>query len=247
MLLAWIIGVSLLSLVLSLGGAALVLLAPEDMRKRTVPSLVAYATGALLGAAFLGMLPAAVTAMDPRIALQTVLVGVVLFFVLEKIVLWRHCHDQECPDVHGRAAPLILIGDAFHNFVDGAVIASAFIAGTGVGLTTALAVIAHELPQELGDFAILLDSGYSRSRALLWNVISGSPVVLGGVLAWLVFARVQGAIPYALAIAAASFIYIAAADLIPDLHRRAGWAASLRQSVLLLAGIGTIFVLRHLH
>jgi zinc and cadmium transporter len=244
MVLAWIVGASLLSLAISVGGAAVVILSSVSLRSRIVPLLVPYATGTLLGAAFLGMLPTALVGASSTGILRTVLIGVVLFFVLEKIVLWRHCHEAECPALHGRAAPLILVGDAVHNFVDGIVIAGAFLAGTAVGVTTAVAVIAHEIPQELGDFAILLESGFSKQRALFWNIASGLPVLFGGVAAWALLERLQNALPYTLALAAASFLYIATADLIPHLHQREGWRASARQLTLMLAGIGTIALLR---
>lgn len=132
---------------------------PEHVRKAIIPSLVSFATGTLLGSAFLGMIPAGLNQAPAGPILATVLLGIVLFFALEKLVLWRHCHNSEC-EVHGRAGPLILIGDAFHNFVDGVVIASAFLTSIPLGVMTSLAVIDHEIPQEVGDFAILLDSNY---------------------------------------------------------------------------------------
>jgi zinc and cadmium transporter len=170
----------------------------------------------------------------------------VLFFVLEKLVLWRHCHDSDC-EVHSRAGPLILVGDAFHNFVDGVVIAAAFLTSIPLGIATALAVIAHEVPQEVGDFAILLDSGYSRRKALLFNALSSLATLPGAVLAWFWLAETRGAVPYILGLSAASFIYIAAADLIPHLHRQVTAKAALRQFVLLIAGIGTIAFFRFGH
>jgi zinc and cadmium transporter len=166
----------------------------------------------------------------------------VIFFVLEKLVIWRHCHDGECA-VHGAAAPLVLLGDTLHNFADGVVIAAAFLAGTSLGIATAVAVIAHELPQELGDFAILIDSGYSRARALTLNAVSGLASLAGALLALGALETTRAAIPYVLALSAASFLYIATADLIPGLHRRLGGAEGLSQVLLLLAGIGTVLVL----
>jgi zinc and cadmium transporter len=176
----------------------------------------------------------------------TVLSGIVLFFVLEKLVLWRHCHREEC-EVHSRAAPLILIADAFHNFVDGVVIAAAFLTSIPLGVAAALAVIAHEVPQEVGDFALLLDGGYGRMKALALNAISAAATLPGAVAAYFSLAQTLGAVPYILSLSAASFIYIAVADLIPALHRQATPAASLRQLALLLAGIGTIAFLRFDH
>lgn len=242
-MLLWIIGFSLLGSVGAVAGAALMLLFPDGIRRTLVPCLVSYATGTLLGAAFLGMIPAGLEQAPAAPVMAMVLAGMVLFFVLEKWVLWRHCHDSEC-EVHGRAAPLILIGDAFHNFVDGAVIAAAFLTSIPLGIAASLAVIAHEVPQEVGDFAILLDSGYGRMKALLLNGLSSIATLPGAVTAYFWLGETREAVPYILALSAASFIYIATADLIPGLHRQASAAASVRQFVLLLAGIGTIAFFR---
>jgi zinc and cadmium transporter len=240
----WIIGFSILGSIGAVAGAALMLLFPDSIRRTLVPALVSYATGTLLGAAFLGMIPAGLKQAPAPALMATVLAGMVLFFVLEKLVLWRHCHDSEC-EVHGRAAPLILIGDAFHNFVDGVVIAAAFLTSIPLGVAASMAVIAHEVPQEVGDFAILLDNGYGRTKAIVLNGLSSVTTLPGAVLAYFWLGETHAAVPYILAISAASFIYIAAADLIPGLHRQVTAAASLRQLVLLLAGIGTIAIFHH--
>ncbi len=154
-MLLWIIGFSLLGSVGTVAGAALMLLFPDGIRRTLVPYLVSYAAGTLLGAAFLGMIPAGLAQAPATTIMATVLAGIVLFFVLEKFVLWRHGHESG-DAVESRAGPLILIGDAFHNFVDGVVIAAAFLTSMPLGVAAALAVIAHEVPQEVGDFAILL-------------------------------------------------------------------------------------------
>jgi len=238
-MLPWIVGFSILGGVGAIAVSGLFLLFPSHVRGVLVPCLISYATGTLLGAAFLGMIPASLAQAPPIAVTTTVLAGIVLFFVLEKIVLWRHCHDGEC-DAHGRAAPLILIGDAFHNLVDGVVIAAAFLSSTTMGIAASLAVIAHEIPQEVGDFAILLDSGYSRTKALFLNGLSACATLPGALAAYLFLGETRAFVPYILALSAASFTYIAAADLIPGLHRQTSAAASLRQLALLLAGIGTI-------
>lgn len=238
-MLLWIIGFSMLGSVGAIAGAALFLFFPQGIRKVLLPCLISYATGTLLGAAFLGMLPAGLRQAPAITVMATVLAGMVVFFVLEKLVIWRHCHNSAC-EVHGRAAPLILIGDAFHNFVDGVVIAAAFFTSIPLGVATSLAVIAHEIPQEVGDFAILLDSGYSPVKALALNGLSAITALPGALIAYFWLAETREAVPYILAVSAASFIYIAAADLIPSLHRQVTLAASLRQLVLLLAGISTI-------
>jgi zinc and cadmium transporter len=201
--------------------------------------LISYATGTLLGAAFLGMIPASLKQAPAVTVMVTALTGIVIFFILEKFVLWRHCHEGEC-EAHGRVGPLILIGDAFHNFVDGVVIAAAFLTSIPLGITAALAVIAHEVPQEIGDFAILLDNGYSRTKAMVLNGLSSVATLPGAVAAYFWLGETRAAAPFILALSAASFIYIAMADLIPELHRQVTPAASLRQLGLLLAGIGTI-------
>jgi len=244
MLLGWITVFSVLVSVGAVAGAALFLLFPEGIRKVLVPCLVSYAAGTLLGAAFLGMIPAGLKLAPAFAVTSAVLAGMMLFFVLEKLVLWRHCHDSAC-EVHGRAAPLILIGDAFHNFVDGVVIAAAFLTSVPLGVAASLAVIAHEIPQEVGDFAILLDNGYGRTKAIVLNGFSAAATLPGGVMAYFWLGETRAAVPYILAISAASFIYIASADLIPGLHRQVSAVASLRQLMLLLAGIGTIAIFHH--
>jgi zinc and cadmium transporter len=243
MLLGWVIGFSVLGSVGAVTGAAGVLLFPEAVRRKIVPCVLSYATGTLLAAAFLGMIPAALREARSTAITGTVLGGIVLFFVLEKLVIWRHCHADDC-EVHGRAAPLILIGDAFHNAVDGVVIAAAFLTSIPLGAAAALAVIAHEIPQEIGDFAILLDAGYRPGRAFVLNSLSASATLPGAVAAYFWLGHTSGAVPYLLAVSAASFIYIATADLIPSLHRQTTPAATLRQLGLLLAGIGSIAALR---
>ena len=243
MVLAWIMGFSLLGSIGSTAGAAAVLLFPDAMRRRIVPCLLSYATGTLLAAAFLGMIPAGLRDADASNVTATVLGGIVLFFVLEKLVIWRHCHADDC-EVHGQAAPLILIGDAFHNAIDGVVIAAAFHTSIPLGVAAAVAVIGHEIPQEVGDFAILLEAGYNRRKAFLLNSLSAAATLPAAVAGYFWLEQASGAVPYLLAVAAASFIYIATADLIPSLHHQTAPASSLRQLVLLLGGIGTIVLLR---
>jgi zinc and cadmium transporter len=174
--------------------------------------------------------------------LGTLLIGILLFFLLEKLVLWRHCHTHDC-EVHDGAVFPVLVGDAFHNFVDGAVVAAAVLTSVPLGISTALAVAAHEIPQEVGDFAILLHAGYSRRRALLLNVLSAAASGLGAIAACISFDLVPRMLPYFLALAAASFLYVAMADLIPGLHRGRTDAGSMRQILLIGAGIASMLVL----
>jgi zinc and cadmium transporter len=208
---------------------------------------VSYATGTLLGSALLGLLPQAIEQGGVQTSLGSALVGLIVFFSLERFMIWRHCHQVGGCEVHGTAGYLILVGDAFHNFVDGIVISAAFLSSIPLGIATGIAVIAHELPQEVGDFAVLLDNGFSRRRALKWNLISSSTTIPGALLGYLALeesSRLMGPI---LALSAASFLYIGLADLIPGLHRRIGSEAGIAQFLLLLAGVGTIVVLNLHH
>lgn len=246
MLLIWILGFSLLGSAGAIGGAALLLAFPAGMLRTVMPCLLSYATGTLLGAAFLGLMPHALEHASVTAVMGTALTGMVAFFVFEKIVWWHHSHERKC-DAHAAAGPLILIGDAVHNAIDGVVIAAAFLTAVPLGIATALAVIAHEVPQEVGDFAILLETGYSRRQALAFNSVSSLATLPGAFLGWLALETILSAVPYMLAFAAASFLYIGAADLIPSLHRRATLASSTRQILLLVAGIGTIVLFRLYH
>lgn len=235
----------LLAAALSLGASA-----------ASVPLLVSFAVGTLLGAVFLDILPYSLSgASSPQAVTATVLAGLLLFFVLEKLVLWRHCHQRDCEahdpghgHAHGHArggrsaGALILLGDTFHNFVDGVLVAAAFLADTELGVVTALAILAHEVPQELSNFLILLDSGFSRARALAWNLVSGLAMVAGGALAWLALTPLMQWVPSLVAIAAASMLYVAVADLIPGLHRRVAPADALFQSLLIGLGVATIWL-----
>ena len=236
------IGLSLLG---GLGGllvASGVLLFNDSARARLIPWLVSYAVGALLGVSMLAILPETLEQLPAASVFTTLLAGILLFFILEKLVLWRHCHTHDCEVHDGSVAP-VLVGDAFHNFVDGAVVATAVLTSVPLGVSTALAVAAHEIPQEVGDFAILLHAGYSRRRALLLNVMSALSSALGATVAWMAFGWLPQLLPYFLALAAASFLYVAMADLIPGLHRGRTDASSFRQIVLIAAGVATMLVL----
>jgi zinc and cadmium transporter len=259
-ILMWIIAASFL------GGALSVLTASVfayAAKPHWVGHLVSYAIGALLGAAFLEILPHALETGNAHTITATVLAGIMGFFVLEKLVLWRHCHHESCEahtpehghshnhnhghqavqvNDHGRSGMMILVGDTFHNFVDGILIAAAFLADVQLGIITALAIITHEIPQEVGDFLILLHSGYSKARALAYNLLSSGATLVGGVLAYYALHSMQNMIPVFLALAAASMIYVAVADLIPGLHKRVGLAATLEQAGLIAAGIATIWI-----
>jgi zinc and cadmium transporter len=250
-LLTWIIVFSLLGGVLSVIAASGFLLLPEQLLTRLLPPMVSFAVGALLCAALLGLLPEALESkdVDAYHVAWALLLGILGFFLLEKMVLWRHHHhgshagdDVHHPTNHNPAAgTLILLGDGIHNFVDGVLIAAAFLTNVHLGVVTSLAVAAHEIPQEMGDFVVLLHSSFSRAKALLFNVLSSLATVLGAILAYYSLSSLQGIIPYVLAVAAASFIYIAVADLIPGLHERTQLRATVQQISLIALGIAVIY------
>lgn len=284
-ILLWIIISSFIGGVLSVSLAALFAL---NLRTAWVPMLVSYAIGAMLGAVFLEILPHAFhVASSVEAVSATLLFGLLLFFVLEKLVIWRHCHgdhcevhalhsEQDCPSKHaesdvtaastkykmvtakktpslththshgyhhdsGRSGMMIMVGDTFHNFVDGILIAAAFLVDVKLGAVTALAIISHEIPQEVGDFLILLHSGYSKKQALIFNLVSSLATLVGGVIAYFALQYMVGSIPYILALAAASMLYVAVADLIPSLHKRTELKATLSQVLLIALGVSTIF------
>jgi zinc and cadmium transporter len=255
--LAWIVGFTLRGGVVGVLLASLFLLVPERARSRSLPLMVAFATGALLAAALLGLLPEAIERAGPdnhgAVGLS-LLGGIALFFILEKLVIWRHCHEDHCETHapvehdHHHAAPgtMILVGDTMHNVLDGVLIAAAFLIDVHLGVLTGLAVLAHEIPSEVGNFAVLLNSGMSRKRAIYWNLVTALGAVVGGVLGYFALSAVMPALPYALAVSAASLLYVAVADLIPGLHRRVGVQDSLVQVALIAMGVGLVLLVEHL-
>ena len=238
--------------VLSVMAAAIFLLLPDQRRNAVLPHGISFAIGALLAVAFWGLIPEAFEKVKPvhfQALSGTILAGVLGFFVLEKLLIWRHCHSGSC-EAHGDeddlghrhstvkpVGTLIIFGDSIHNFVDGVLIAAAFLTNVQLGIVTSIAVAAHEIPQEVGDFAILLHSGYSKRKALFYNIFASLTTVLGGILAYFGLEDVQGSLPYFLALAASSFIYIAVADLIPSLHKKTDLKTSLQQITLIAAGV----------
>ncbi|QWE00103.1 ZIP family metal transporter [Polynucleobacter sp. JS-Mosq-20-D10] len=249
-------------LVTALAGTTSVLVAASfslSLLSKMVHSMVSVSVGILLATAFLHSLPEAFTmpGVNPQLLFATLLAGLLGFFLLEKISLLRHSHHHEGDghdhhhghdaEVAGRSGWMILVGDGIHNFVDGVLIAAAFMADYQVGIFTAIAIIAHEIPQEIGDFIVLLNAGFTRTRALMYNLICGLAAVLGGVLAYFFLERAHAAMPYLLVIASSSFIYIAVSDLIPQMHRRPHWAESLRQTILIACGVGLVILLSLLH
>jgi zinc and cadmium transporter len=244
---AWISAATVAGGLISIAIAAMFALsAPASW----VPALVSFAIGTLLGAVFLEILPHAIgSAVNLQALFATVLAGILGFFVLEKLVLWRHCHVEDCeahdhhadPSDGGRSGLMIIIGDGFHNFVDGILIAAAFLQSTELGVVTAAAIIAHEIPQEIGDFVILLHSGYSKLAALALNLLSSLAMLVGALLAYFTLQAAQEWIGTVLALAAASMIYVAVADLIPGLHRRPELHATAQQVALIALGVALIW------
>ena len=250
MTLLWILLATAIGGLLSAALASSFVLLPEARRARVLPHLISFATGAMLSAALLALLPESVAAAGPeRVPAvgAALLAGIALFFVLEKLVLWRHCHVDDC-EGHGpadqrrerAAGALVLIGDTVHNAFDGVLIAAAFLTDLRLGVVTTLAITAHEVPQELGDLAVLLHSGMQPRRALLFNLLSSCGSVLGAMVGYFALRQALAVLPYAIAVAAASLIYVAVADLIPGLHRRVDPQGSLVQVVLIGLGVAVI-------
>ena len=248
----WIIPATLLGAVLSALLASVLLLFPERSRTLLLPRLVSFAVGALLGAAFLDLLPEAIHSAGPGqvqgVGLAIAL-GVLGFFLLEKLAFWHHGHEGHLSHEELRshaAGTMILLGTGLHNLMDGVLLGATFLTSIHLGIVLAIAIIAHQIPQQVGDISVLLSGGVARGRALLLSALSAATMVLGGLAAYLVLGTAQAYIPYVLAIAAASLIYVAVADLIPGLHRHEGARLSVLTVLLIAAGIGLIYVMQSL-
>ena len=223
-----------------------------------ISRLVSFAVGALLGAVFLELLPHALAEGSAERVMGTVLAGLLAFFLLEKLVLWRHAHghqehradeDESEHDHamhahvhadHGRSGLMILIGNSVHNLCDGVVIAASFLAGTTLGIAATVAIVSHAIPQQVGDFAVLLHSGYARRRAFAFNLATGGATLAGALAGYFALSDMVQILPTVLAIAAASLLYVAVADLIPSLHRRPEPVETLKQMALIGLGIAVI-------
>jgi zinc and cadmium transporter len=237
----------------ALGLAAGFLVLPSAIRSTVMPALIGFATGTLIGAAFLGLLPEAIGRAPANDVLATTLGGIFAFFLLEKLLIWRHHHqvgihhhhaDEEGHEhLNAAVGPLLLLGDGVHNFADGVVIAVTFHASIELGVAASLAIVVHEVAQEVGDFAVLLGAGYRPAKAFVWNTISGLSTLVGAVLAYAIADRIGSATPYVMAVAASTFLYIGMADLIPALHRHVGPAAAATQMTLMGAGVATIVLI----
>jgi zinc and cadmium transporter len=222
--------ISLLSFV----GVITLALKKGTSRKLTL-ILVAFAAGVLIGSAFFHLLPESLEGAVPLDIFVYLLIGFCAFFILEKVLSWRHCHEDQCK-IHNFTY-LILVGDAVHNFIDGLVIVSAFIINTGVGIATTLAIISHEIPQELGDFAILVYGGFTKKKALLFNFFSALLAVLGAIIGFFIASQMDNFALFLLPFAAGGFIYIASSDLIPELHKELDRKRSMISFLFFLFGI----------
>lgn len=219
-----------------------VLLKKNDIEKISL-YLIYFAGGTLLGASLLVMIPKTLELLSVDLTFNLILIGVLFFFLMEKFILWRTCYNKGCERQINAMAPMILIGDAFHNAIDGIVIAASFLISPKIGFFVTFSVILHEIPQELGDFGILIKSGLSKKKAILYNLISGSTAIFMGILAFFFLDKLQILIPYALAFSASSFLYIALADLIPQMHKKTLLKDSIIQFLLIDLGVLLIFCL----
>ena len=253
--LAWVVLATAIGGVLSVVVAAALTLA---VLTKIVHHLVSLSAGVLLATALLDLLPEAFSAQAPPQALfATLLGGLLFFFLLEKAELYRHTHHHE-GDEHrhhhgfdrqqaGRGGWSVILGDSIHNFCDGVIIAAAFLADTRLGVVTSIAIVAHEIPQEIGDFIVLLNAGFSRVRAYVFNLLCSLLAVLGGVLGYATLDRASDLIPYVLVFASSGFIYIAVSDLMPQMQRRATVRESIPQVLLIGLGVLIVLFLTHGH
>jgi len=244
--LIYIIVAALIGSVGSIMIAGSILLLKRDLLEKLSSRLIAFAGGTLMGAAFLGMIPSAMhSSGDPQKAGLVIIGGILFFFILEKVILWRTCHDDSCDRSERASIPIVLIGDAFHNFVDGIIITAAFMTSIPFGIVVTISVFAHEIPQEIADFGILINKGMSKAKALKYNILSGITTLFGAGLAYWALETTKHLIPWVLSISAASFVYIALADLIPQMHQRTKPRESILQIFLMILGVAVIFITIH--
>lgn len=237
-MLIWVIIFSILGSAGAIGAAATFILLGEKVQKRLIPALLSFATGTLVTAALIGLIPEALEAAgEPHLIMLLLLGGIFFFFFLEKFLIWRNCENKEC-EVHAYATgPLVLIGDAFHNFTDGIVIAAAFLTSFQIGLAASITIILHEIPQETGDFGILLHDGMSKKKAFFYNLLSSSVTIPSAIVSYFLLDIFEATVPVFLALSAASFLYIALSDLTPQLHKRTEPKEILKQILLVILGI----------
>ncbi len=238
----YIIGSVLLVSLVSLIGI-FSFLVKENFLKKSLIYLVSFSAGALMGDAFIHLLPEAIKKTSTIVFSIGILSGIVLFFVVEKIIHWRHCHDFKCEQHPQRLGYMNLIGDAVHNFLDGVLIAGSYLAGIPLGITTTIAVLFHEIPQEIGDFGVLLHSGFSKKKALALNLLSAFFAVIGAIATVLAGKMLESVSTFIVPLAAGGFIYIAGSDLIPEMHKETKTSASIMQLIAFVLGILVMFAL----
>ena len=248
MLLIWlysIFSVIIISLV-SLVGAVTLTIDTEKLKKVLI-FFVSFSAGSLLGGAFLHLLPKAVESFGYTTSLAFWLIGgIFIFFILEKFIHWRHCHEPTSETHPHHLGKMNLIGDGLHNFIDGLIIASAYLVSLPVGVAATLAIVFHEIPQEISDFGVLLHSGYTKVRAIMFNLLSASLAIVGVVIGLLLSGLVDQFTAAILPLAAAGFIYIATADLIPEIHKTTKMSKSIMQIIMLIFGVLTMYLLTFL-
>ncbi len=226
--------------------ASLMLLLKDRDLDRVSVYFLYIASGILLGAAFLGMIPKAIAMAEPSKIMSFILIGILFLFVLEKVVLWRNCGNKDCVRRSQASSSVALIGDAFHHIIDGVVITSSFLVSFEVGLMVSISIAFHEIPKSLGDLSILIKNGLSRGKAFWYKILSVSTAVVFGIIAYFVSNSIKSIIPYVLSFSAASFLYLSMAQLIPEMHYKTTLKDSLSQILLILLGIVIIYVSLHL-
>ena len=241
--LAWPLLATLVVSLASLSGLPLIYLGLRRISGFT-SFLVAFAAGALMGGAFLHLLPEAAEKIEVLAVSWCILIGLVVFFVLERLLRWRHCHEETC-EVHP-VGYLNLIGDCMHNFLDGVIIAAAFLESTHLGVAVTVVILAHEVPQEIGDLGVLMHSGLTLTRAVVLNLFVALTAILGTVAGYYALESFRDYIPYVLAISAGGFLYISACDLIPELHKERRQGRAWMALVLFILGIGLMEAVKHL-
>jgi Predicted divalent heavy-metal cations transporter len=226
--------------------ASLMLLLKDNDLNSVSTYFLYIASGILLGAAFLGMIPKAIALAEPAKITGFVLIGILFLFTLEKIVLWRNCGNKDCDRHSSASSSVALIGDAFHHIIDGIVITSSFLISIEVGIMVSISIAFHEIPKSLGDLSILIKNGLSRKKAFWYKVLSVSIALISGVIAYFLSNAIKNIIPYVLAFSAASFLYLSMAQLIPEMHRKTSIKDSIIQILFILIGIIIIYVSLHL-
>lgn len=247
-MLVWIIIFSILGSIGAILAAAGFIFLREDFQKTLVPLLISFATGILLTAALMGLIPEAIedSGGEAHVIMPYVLGGILAFFLMEKIIIWRNCRNKEC-EVHSHVSgTIIMLGDSLHNSTDGIVIAASFLTSMGLGIAASITIIIHEIAHETSDFGILLHSGFSRKKAIIYNLVSSSTTIPAAILSYFILEQVEFAVPFLLAISASSFIYIALTDLAPDLHSHTDLKHTFRQIIVILLGIIVMVLLLEL-